>query len=264
MRSAILLAAAWCSTCIWAQSGAQSGAQPNLDRPALGQMLDRQGSLRAVYGVGGSFHVERATAVGVLSTACAGSLCVAKTNSALISWNTAAGVVTPAPAGGAVIAVDAAGATIYFPSIQQFGRWQNGALTMLDLSVYGTVLSLGSSSSGLTIAVERAGVVWIVSADGSILDSLPLGAGAVLLTANGVVYATSGALVLRRRDGSELSFPAHDVENLFTLGDGYVEARAGGLLYVLRTIPGHEQLFQLPQPALPKIATEPRPRELPK
>jgi hypothetical protein len=228
-------------------------------------MLDRQGSLRPVYGVGGSFHVERATAVGVVSTACAGSLCVAKTNSALISWNTAAGVVTPAPAGGAVIAVDATGATIYFPSVGQFGRWQNGALTMLDLSVYGTVLSLGSGSSGLTIAVERAGVVWIVSADGSILDSLPLGAGAVLLIPNGVVYATSGALILRRRDGSELSFPAQGVQGaqgaLFALGDGYIEARAGGVLYALRTIPGREQLFQLPQP---QQATEPRPRELPK
>jgi len=211
-------------------------------------MLDRQGSLRPVYGVGGSFHVERATAVGVVSTACAGSLCVAKTNSTLIS----AGVVTPAPAGGAVIAVDAAGATIYFPSIQQFGRWQNGALTMLDLSVYGTVLSLGSGSSGLTIAVERAGVVWIVSADGSILDSLPLGAEAVLLIPNGVVYATSSALILRRSGGSELSFPAQSVQAaqgaLFALGDGYVEARAAGVLYALRTIPGREQLFQLPQP----------------
>ena len=264
MRIAILLAAAWCSTCAWAQPG----AQPGLDRPALGLMLDRQGSLRPVYGVGGSFHVERATAVGVVSTACAGSLCVAKTNSTLISWNKATGVVTPAPAGGAVIAVDAAGATIYFPSIQQFGRWQNGALTMLDLSVYGTVLSLGSGSSGLTIAVQRAGVVWIVSADGSILDSLPPGAGAVLLIPNGVVYATSGALILRRSGGSELSFPAQGVEGaqgaLFALGDGYVEARAGDVLYALRTIPGREQLFQLPQPALRKTAGEPRPRELPK
>ena len=143
--------------------------------------------------------------------------------------------VTPAPAGAAIIAVDATGATIYFPSTQQFGRWQNGALSMLNLSVYGTVLSLGSGSSGLMIAVERSGIVWIVAAaDGSILDSLPPGAGAVLLIPNGVVYATSAALILRRPDGSELSFPiqgVQGVEDLFALGDGYVEGRAGGILY---------------------------------
>jgi hypothetical protein len=237
MKIAMLLAAA---CCVRAQSG--------LNRPALGQMIDRQNSLRPVYGVGGSFRVEGPTAEGVLSTGCAGTLCVAKTESAVVSGST----VTPAPAGAAIIAVDATGATIYFPSTQQFGRWQNGALSMLNLSVYGTVLSLGSGSSGLMIAVERSGIVWIVAAaDGSILDSLPPGAGAVLLIPNGVVYATSAALILRRPDGSELSFPiqgVQGVEDLFALGDGYVEGRAGGILYALRTIAGREQLFQLPQP----------------
>jgi hypothetical protein len=236
MAVAILLAAA----SVWAQSG--------LSRAALGQMLDRQNSLRPVYGVGGAFHVENPTAEGVLSTACAGTLCVAKTESSLISL----GVVTPAPAGAAMIAVDATGATIYFPSTQQFGRWQNGSLTMLELTVTGQVLSLLSTSSGLKLAVERSGIVWIVTENGSILDSLPPGASAVLLIANGVVYATSGALILRKTDGSELSFPARGVTALFALGDGYVEASAAGVLYALRTVAGREQLFLLPQPALPR------------
>jgi hypothetical protein len=244
MRTAILLTTV---ASVWAQSG--------LNRAALGQMLDRQNSLRPVYGVGGSFHVETPTAEGVLSTGCAGTLCVAKTESALIS----AGLVTPAPAGAAMIAVDTTGATIYFPSTQQFGRWQNGALTMLGLTVNGQVLSLFSGPSGLNLAVERAGIIWILSENGSILDSLPPGASAVQLTSNGVVYATSAALILRNSNGTELSFPAAGVTNLLALGDGYVEARAGSILYALRTIPGREQLFQLPQPV-----TERRPRELPK
>ena len=79
----------------------------------------------------------------------------------------------------------------------------------------------------------------------------------MLLTADGIVYATSSALVLRKSDGSQLSFPASGVTALLALGDGYVEGRAGGILYALRTIPGREQLFQLPQPA-----TERRPLEL--
>jgi hypothetical protein len=246
MRIAIWLTMA--ASCVWAQSGP--------GRPALGQMLDRQDGLHPVYGVGGSFHVTSPTTEGVLSTACAGTLCVAKTESSIISWSTAGTMVTPAPTGSAIIAVDATGATIYFPSTQQFGRWQNGSLTMLNLTITGTVLSLGP---GLTIAVERSGTLWIVSSDGTILDSLPPSATAALLTANGIVYATSSALILRKSDGSELSFPAQGVQDLFALGDGYAEARAGGILYALRTIPGREQLFQLPQPV-----TERSPRELPK
>jgi len=244
MRVISLVAAACAASHAWAQSA--------LDRPALGQMLDRQNSLRPVYGVGGSFHLDAPVAERVIASACSGSLCVAKTNWAVIS----AGHVTPAPVGGAVIAVDATGATIYFPSVQQFGRWQDGSLKMLSLGVYGTVLSLGSSSSGLTIAVERSGIVWIIASDGKILDSLPLGAGAALLTPNGIVYATASSLILRKPDGSELSFPAQGVEDILALGDGYVEARAGGVLYALRTIAGHEQLFQLPQAETGRGANE--------
>jgi hypothetical protein len=250
MKPAILLAA--CGLL-----AAQSGPS----RPALGQMLDRQDSLRPVYGVGGAFHVEAPVAERVLSSACSRTLCIAKTESALISGST----VTPAPLGDAKIAPDTTGATIYFPSIQQFGRWQNGKLTMLGLSqlglrIDGTILALRSGSSGLTIAVERSGTVWIVAAvDGAILDSLPPSARAVLLMADGVVYATTSALILRKSDGSELSFPASGVNALFALGDGYVEARTEGILYALRTVAGREQLFQLPQPAM-----EPGPRELSK
>lgn len=238
MRIAILLAGCL-SSCVL--------AQPGLTRPALGQMLDRQQSLRPVYGIGGGFHVDPPIAERVIASACSRTLCLAKIDSALIS----AGVVTPAPPGDAVIALDISGATIYFPSSQQFARWQNGALTPLSLGVYGTVLALGSGSSGLTIAVERSGIVWIISAaDGTILDSLPPGANAVLLSADGIVYATPAGLILRKSgDGNnELSFPASGVTALIALGDGYVEARAGDILYTLRTIPGREHLFQLPQP----------------
>jgi hypothetical protein len=233
MRIAILLAA---TSCAWAQSG--------LDRPALGQMLDRQNALRPVYGVGGSFRVDTPVAEPVISSACAGTLCIAKTETALILGKT----VTPAPRGDAKIAIDTTGATIYFPEIGRFGRWQHGSLTMLNLSIDGTVLSLRSAASSLNLAVERSGIVWIVMADGTILDSLPAGAGAVLLIPAGVVYAASSALILRKPNGAELSFPAQGVVDLFALGDGYVEARAGSVLYALRTIAGHEQLFQLPQP----------------
>ncbi len=125
---------------------------------------------------------------------------------------------------------------------------------MLNLSVEGTVLSLRSAP--LNIAVERAGIVWIVAADGSILDSLPADAGAVLLLPSSVVYTESGSLVLRKSDHSEMRFPAPNVTTLMVLGDGYVEASAGSVLYALRVVEGREQVFQLPEPESPEPRRE--------
>jgi hypothetical protein len=240
MRIVALLAAA---VGLWAQGG--------IDRPFIGQMIDGQHLLRPVYGASGSFSVEAPSVGRVLSSACSRALCLAKTEAGLVS----SGGVTLAPLGDAKIALDAAGATIYFPQIGQFGRWQNGSLTMLNLSVDGTVLSLRSAP--LNLALERWGTIWIVAQEGSILDSLPADAGPVLLLPESIAYATPDALVLRKSDATELRFPAPGIIELTLLGDGYVEAVAGDILYALRTFAGREQLFQLPQPVqLPQPTTK--------
>jgi hypothetical protein len=244
MKLAILLMA---GICLCGQSG--------LDRPFLGQMIDRQHLLRPVYGMSGSFSVEAAVAEGVIASACSRTLCLTKTDTALFS---ASGTI-PAPPGDAKIGLDSTGATIYFPKGGQFARWQDGSLTMLNLSVDGTVLSLRSAP--LNIAVERAGIVWIVAADGSILDSLPADTGAVLLLPSSVVYTESGSLVLRKSDHSELRFPAPNVTTMTVLGDGYVEASAGSVLYALRVVEGREQVFQLPQPPQFPQPQSPQPRK---
>ena len=225
--------------CLLPQSYAQSG----LNRPFLGQMIDRRHQLRPVYGAGGSFHAEAPVADRVLSSACSATFCLAKTESAILS----SGGATPAPAGEAIFALDSTGATIYFSESSQFARWQNGALAPLNLTVDGKVLSLRSTASGLNVAVQRSGLNWIVASDGTILDALPSAATAVLLLPTAAVYATPDSLVLRRSDASELRFRAPGVASLTALGDGYVEAASGAILYVLRTIPGGEQLYQLPQ-----------------
>jgi hypothetical protein len=234
MRFAILVVTALSA---WGQSG--------LTRPFLGHMIDPQRRLRPVYGVSGTFTTDAPIAERVFASACSAALCLAKTEFALVSGN----IATPAPPGGAVIALDSTGATVYFAETHQFSRWQSGSLTKLDLNVQGTVLSMASRASGLAVAVERNGVIWIVAADGSILDSLPNQATTVLLLPALTVYSTADAIVLRKLDGTELRFPAPGVQSLTALGDGYVEAIANGTLYALRTAAGREQLFQLPQGA---------------
>ena len=221
-----------------------ASAQSGLNRPFLGQMIDHERLLRPLYGAGGSFRAGPPVAAQVLSAACSLTLCLAKTESAIVSAN----ATIPAPPGDAKIALDAAGATLYFPQSGQFARWQNGELTPLNLSVDGTVLSIAMRSSGLTLAVLRSGVVWIKAADGTVLDSLPAATGAVLVLTDATIYVASDSLVLRKIDGSELRFPATGVTSLFALGDGYAEAITPSTLYALRTVAGREQLLQLPEP----------------
>jgi hypothetical protein len=159
----------------------------------------------------------------------------------------AGGETVPAPPGRALIAVTAEGAVIYFVETKQFARFQAGALTSIDLSIDGEILSLRSTPAGIELAVRREDGIWIVSAKGGILDSLPAAATAALLLADAVVYATSDALVLRRGDGTEQRFAAPDVRDLFAMGEGWVEARGGVDIFALRTDAGHECLYLLPQ-----------------
>jgi hypothetical protein len=233
-------------------------AQSGLNRPDLGLMIDRQGLLRPVAGVSGSFLVGAPQAVGALSFACSQALCVAKLKDSIV----ANGSSLAAPKGDAVIAADESGATIYFRESGQFERWQNGALTPLDWVVAGEILSIGSGTSGPTLAVLRNGSVWIVSTAGAVLDSLPSSTQAVLLemgtdggatggaSGGATVYATASDVVLRRADGSEIHFAATGVSQLFAMSDGWVEARGKNALFALRTDSGHESLYWLPQPAL--------------
>lgn len=239
MRTSVVLLA--CAAPLWAQSGIQS--------PFLGQMIDAHGQLRPVYGMSGSFVLGAPLrSEHVLGAACSLTLCLAKTQAAILSSTGAPSTdTTPSPPGGAIFALDGTAATVYFPLIHQFARWQNGVLTPLDFRVEGTVLSLTMSSTGVLAAVERSGIIWIDSAStGASLDSLPDSATSVLLLPSLTVYATADSLVIRKSDGSELDFPAPQVSTLLALGNGYVEAIGSGALYALRTVSGREQLFQLP------------------
>jgi hypothetical protein len=260
-------------------------AQSGLDRPSLGKVIDRQGFLHSVSGIGGSFLLEASGTPGVLSFACSKYLCIAKAKDSILFYGESAGLTTaPAPPGPAGIALDDTGAVIYFRGTGQFARWYPGERTSrwlrlaqgkelpshggqrvccarvtedtaaLDITVSGEILSLRSTPAGIELAVRRAGSIWITSADGSILDTLPAAAQTVLLLSEAAVYATAVELVLRRADGSELRFPAAGVRELFAMGDGWVEARSRSAMFALRTEAGREQVFLLPEP--PRGAVE--------
>jgi hypothetical protein len=215
--------------CAWAQTG--------VVRPQLGKMLDASGAVRTVYGIAASVTLGAVEATGVLSSACSNTLCLAKTESGIVS---AAGTV-PAPVGPALFAFNGATAYVWFPQSQQLMLWQNGALSSLPLTIEGDVLSIGVTSGALQFAVRRRSGVWIVNQDSSVISSLPDEAATVLLTPSGPAYATRSQIVF-----GGLQFPLTGVTAISQMSSSYLQVRASGVAYALRIDPGRETLFQLP------------------
>jgi hypothetical protein len=216
--------------CAWSQSG--------IEVPSAGAFVDSSGSLRPVEGVAGSFLLGPPTASGVVSAACSERLCLAKTDSKILS---AAGEIDT-PGGLAIFGVDGDAAIVFFPEPRTFARWHDNTLDPLDWTVDGEILSVRATE----IAVRRDGHVWIVHPDDSVADWIADTSGPVLLLKDGVLFATSDELVLRRRDGSEVRFELTGAESIAAMGPLYAAIRTGATTYALRTEPGRESLYLLP------------------
>jgi hypothetical protein len=233
----ICLLSCW-AVCAWAQSG--------IEVPTLGAVVDASGGLRPVHGVAGNFLLGPATVPGVLSAACSGQLCLAKTDSKILSPTGETG----APAGPAVFGVNAGEALLFFPETRTFARWRGDALETLDWTIEGEILSVRLRGGEAEIAVRRDADVWIIHTDGhpdgSVIDWIAATPGPVLLLGEGVVFAASDQLVLRRPDASELRFDLPGAESIAAMGPHYVAIRAEGATYALRTEPGRETLLLLP------------------
>jgi len=217
MKRALLLLIA---SCAWSQSG--------IEVPSVGLIVDPSGSLRAVQGVAGSFLLGPAVATGVLSGACSEQLCLAKTDSKILS---ATGQVD-APPGHAVFGFDRDTAVIFFSQSQTFARWRDNALESLEWTVDDDVLSIRVGDNGIEVALRR--------------DWAGVTNGPVLLLKEGVLFATGDELVLRRPDTSDMRFELTGAESVSAMGPHYAAIRAGAVTFVLRLDRGHEQLFLLP------------------
>ena len=212
-------------------------AQSGIEVPAIGAIVDSSGTLRQVQGVAGSFLLGPASIPGVLSAACSELLCLAKTDSRIVS---ATGETDASP-GPAIFGFSGDDAIVFFPEPRMFARWHNDVLDPLDWVVDGEVLSIGATE----IAVRKDGDVRIVHPDGSVVDSIPDASGPVLLLPKGVVFATKDEIVLRQ-DDSEVRFELAGAESITAMGPHYAAIRAGNAIYTLRIDSGREGLFLLP------------------
>jgi len=207
-------------SCAWAQSG--------IDVPAIGIVADPSGSLRAVQGVAGNFLLGPPIATGVLSAACSEQLCLAKTDSRILSATGQA----DAPPGRAIFGFDGDRAIVFFAESRAFARWNKDRLEPLDWTVDDDVLSILTGNKGIEVALRR--------------DWAAVTNGPVLLLREGVLFATADELVFRHRDGSEARFELTGGESITPMGPHYAAIRAGAVTFALRLDPGYEQLFLLP------------------
>jgi len=235
MRRFLLILCWVCASAVYAR--AQSGIQV----PTAGAIVDSSGALRPVQGVAGSFWLGPANVSGILSAACSEQLCLAKTDSKVLSPTGS----VDAPPGPAIFGLDGDRAILFFPEPRMFARWHDDSLDPLDWTVDGEVLSVRFSAGEAEIAVRRDGQVWIVRADGSLVDSIPDASGPVLLLPKAVVFATKDEIVLRQDDG-DVRFELAGAQSITVMGPGYAAVSTGGAIYALRTEPGRESLFLLP------------------
>lgn len=236
--------------CAVGASAVCARAQSGIEVPAAGAIVDSSGALRSVQGVAGGFWLGPAGVPGVLSAACSERLCLAKTDSKILSPTGEA----DAPGGPAIFGLNGDDAIVFFPEPRIFARWHDDTLESLDWSVDGDVISVGFGDGDVEIAVRRDGNVWIIRPDGSVIDSIAGATGPVLLLADGVLFATSSELVLRRRDATEVRLELGGATSITAMGPRYaaihvnndVSNDAGDAVYALRIEPGRESIFLLP------------------
>jgi hypothetical protein len=191
-----------------------------IERPQIGVMLDEKGDARPVSGVAASATVGDPILTGVVSLNCSAQICLAKTETSLLS---SAGESVDAPAGPAIFAAP----YIYFPAARQLVQWHDGQLDPIDFTPDGAVISLRRNGDGLDYAIRRDGETWIEHYSfldqGAVLLGSLGPAKAVLLVDAGTLIADEDQVRLVRADGSETAFDVAGVQGFVAMSDSSIE-----------------------------------------
>jgi len=239
-------------------------AMAQIERPRLGWMLDGDSALRPVYGIAASATLGdaagdpagNAAGQSVIAFACSSLRCVVKSDGVIAAYDPASEAgealggafnVANAPEGPALIALDGAGAFLYFPQTGQMARWNlkqwntksqaanqgSPALEYFDFSPAGDVLALRTTleyteATGFDYAVRRDDGVWIEHfsrTDGSVTVLRAIYAGA---------NAGSEAEIDAVSDAVSDAGPGQPqpVRAVALLDDGYVAASDGAIAIV--------------------------------
>ncbi len=243
-------------------------AQPAIAPPQLGFIEDSVRTLRPAYGLAGNFILGPAVAGNVVTAAFSGSIGLLKTESSLAAFDSHGKVLASmdAAAGPALFAFSPGGtaALAYIASSNALFEWLGSAFAPVSLNNQEAdtqdVLAIAfPTPSEASLLVQENDTIWELR--------LPLGSwgdvsrnalagvhGPLLaLPAGDLLYRGTGGIVVRRSDGSEVpiaaSLPARF--SLQQMNQDWVQLTnlAGGPRFAIRTTPGREALYQLPERA---------------
>jgi hypothetical protein len=214
------------SACAWAQ----------IERPAMGVMLDESGRARAVTGAPAAAALGDPLFDGtVISLACSETKCLAKTATAVVS---SAGETADAPPGAALMAFTGDAAYVYFVETRQFAIWFAGQLYPFDFAAGGDVLSL--TPNGFDYAIARDDGIWVGD------QNLGAAHAIFLLDGGGSLLAVDGQVRLLRADGTEVDFAVSGAGGFVRMSDRYVEVITNSGMWALDIEAGREQIVLLP------------------
>ncbi len=214
------------STSAWAQ----------IERPALGVMLDENGLARPVTGAPAAAALGDPLFAGpVIALACSQQTCLAKTETAVVS---STGESADAPPGAAIIAFIGDVAYVYFVETRQFSIWFQGQLYPFDFAAGGDVLSI--RANGFAHAISRDDGIWVGN------QNLGAAHAIFLLDNGGALLAVDGQVRLLRADGTEIDFAVSGAAGFVRMSDRNIEVITDGGMWALDTQAGNEQIFLLP------------------
>ena len=214
--------------------GASAWAQ--IERPSLGVMLDENGLARPVTGAPAAAALGDPLFGGaVISLACSETMCLAKTETAVVS---STGGTADAPPGAAIMAFIGDVAYVYFVETRQFAIWFANQLYFFDFAAGGDVLSI--RANGFAYAIARDDGIWVGN------QNLGAANAIFLLDGGGALLAVDGQVRLLRADGTEIDFAVAGAGGFVRMSDRYIEVITDSGMWALDTQPGSEQAFLLP------------------
>jgi hypothetical protein len=199
-------------------------------------MLDDNGLARPMTGAPAAAALGDPLFGGaVVSLACSQTICLAKTETAVVS---SSGESADAPPGAAIIVFAGDIAYVYFVESRQFAIWFRGQLYPFDFSAGGDVLSIRANS--FAYAVARDDGIWVGD------QNLGAAHAIFLLDDGGALLAVDGQVRLLRAGGTEIDFAVPGAGGFVRMSDRYIEVITDSGRWALDTQPGSEQIFLLP------------------
>lgn len=241
-------------------------AQTSLAPPQLGFVEDSAHALRPAFGLAGNFILGPSIASAIVTQAFGGTFGLLKTDSSLAAFDSRGKLLASMSAdpGPALFAFSPGGATAlaYIPSTGALVEWRGNAFAPVSLHseemVPDAVLAIAYPTPfEASLFVQRNDTIWELNLPlgkvGTVSQNALPGVRAPLLAlpTGDLLYSDARGIVVRRTDGSEVhiaaALPASFSLQQMNRDWAQLADLNGGARFAIRTTPGREGFYQLPE-----------------